>query len=87
MKRPRLLAVQALPGAILELTFISGQQFSLDMSKDLETYPGLKPLTKRNAFEGVALGDAGWTVEWPGLDIQIGADTLLLDALTQAGPD
>lgn len=87
MKRPRLLAVQARPGAILELTFISGQQFTLDMSKDLQTYPGLKPLTKGNAFEGAALGDAGWTVEWPELDIQVGADTLFLDALAQAAPD
>jgi hypothetical protein len=87
MKRPRLQAVQARPGAILELTFISGQHFTLDMSKDLKTYPGLKPLTKGNAFKGATLGDAGWTVEWPELDIQIGADTLFLDALAQAAPD
>lgn len=87
MKRPRLRAVQARPGAILELTFISGQQFTLDMSKDLQSYPGLKPLSKVGAFEGAVLGDAGWTVEWPDLDIQIGADTLFLDALAQAAPD
>ena len=87
MKRPRLRAVQARPGAILELTFISGQHFTLDMSKDLKTYPGLEPLTNGNAFEGAALGDGGWTVEWPELDIQIGADTLFLDALAQAAPD
>lgn len=57
------------------------------MSKDLQTYPGLKPLAKGKAFEGAALGDAGWTVEWPDLDVQIGADTLFLDALAQAAPD
>lgn len=87
MKRPRLRAVQARPGAILELTFISGQQFTLDMSKDLQTYPGLKPLSRGTAFEGASLGDGGWAVEWPELDIQIGADTLFLDALAQAAPD
>ena len=29
----------------------------------------------------------GWTVVWPDLDIQIGADTLWLDAQAQNAPD
>ncbi len=57
------------------------------MRDALKAYPGLAPLTKRGAFEGVMLGDGGWSVEWPELDIQIGADTLLLDALAQTAPD
>ena len=84
MKRPRLRAVQAHPGAILDLTFTSGQQFRLNMHDDLKRYPGLRPLAKGKAFEGAVMGDAGWTVEWPALDIQIGADTLFLDALAQS---
>ena len=87
MKRPRLRAVQARPGHVLELTFIDGQQFFLDMTKDVATYPGLKPLQAAKAFKGATVGDDGWTVEWPELDIQIGADTLYLDALAQAAPD
>lgn len=87
MKRPRLKAVEARPGAMLELTFTSGQHFTLDMSHDLETYPGLKPLAEGKAFESAVLGDAGWTVEWPQLDIQMGADTLFLEGLAQAAPD
>lgn len=87
MKRPRLRAVQARPGHVLELTFIDGQQFLLDMTHDVATYPGLKPLQARKAFEGATVGDDGWTVEWPELDIQIGADTLYLDALAQDAPD
>lgn len=87
MKRARLQAVQARPGNVLELTFIDGQRFTLDMGKDVATYPGLKPLQDRKAFAGAMLGDDGWTVEWPELDIQIGADTLYLDALAQAAPD
>jgi len=75
------------PGAILDLTFTSGQHFSLDMGLDVETYPRLEPLAKPEAFEKAILGDAGWTVEWPELDIQIGADTLFLEALAQAAPD
>ena len=87
MKRPRLQAVQARPGHKLELTFIDGRRFVLDMRADVAKYPGLKPLQSAKAFAGVALGDDGWTAEWPALDIQIGADTLLLDALAQAAPD
>ncbi len=87
MKRPRLQAVQACPGHRLELTFIDGRRLVLDMSADVASYPGLKPLQASNAFAAAALGDDGWTVEWPALDIQIGADTLLLDALAQVAPD
>ncbi len=83
MKRPRLRAVQPLSGKRLELVFTSGQRFELDMSGALAAYPGLVPLTKGKAFEEATLGDGGWTVEWPTLNIQIGADTLLLDALAQ----
>jgi len=87
MKRPRLQAVQARPDFKLSLTFVDGQRFTLDMSQDIAKYPGLKPLHDRKAFAGATLGDDGWTVEWPQLDIQIGADTLYLDALAQDAPD
>lgn len=87
MKRPRLRAVEPRSGSRLELTFTNGQHFILDMSEALKAYPGLAPLAKRKAFDGVVLGDGGWSVEWPELDIQIGSDTLLLDALAQTAPD
>lgn len=87
MKRPRLAAVRALPDSRLALTFIDGQQLTLDLSGDLRRFPGLLPLQDEQAFAGAALGDDGWTVEWPELDIQIGADTLYLDALAQNAAD
>lgn len=87
MKRPRLTAVQALPGLRLALGFIDGQTLTLDLSRDLRTFPGLQPLLEAGAFERAALGDDGWSVEWPDQDIQIGADTLYLDALAQNAAD
>jgi hypothetical protein len=87
MKRPRLSAVQALPDYRLALTFIDGQHLNLDLSRDLRAYPGLQPLLEAAAFEGAVLGDDGWSVEWPRLDIQIGADTVYLDALAQNAVD
>ncbi|MFJ2683775.1 DUF2442 domain-containing protein [Pseudomonas sp. NPDC087342] len=87
MKRPRLKAVKALPEYRLALTFIDGQQLTLNLSRDLHAYPGLQPLLEVRVFEGAALGDDGWTVEWVQPDIQIGADSLYLDALAQNSAD
>jgi len=50
MKRPRLAAVQALADARLSLTFIDGQQLNLDLSRDLQAYPGLAPLLDGEVF-------------------------------------
>ena len=50
--------------------------------------PGLAPLRDESAFSRVCIGeDEGWTAEWPHLDIQIGADTLWLDAQAQHAQD
>ncbi|MFW9269095.1 DUF2442 domain-containing protein [Pseudomonas sp. NR3] len=87
MKRPRLLAVQPVLPLSLDLTFIDGQQLRLDLSADVRRYPGLQPLLEDGAFADATLGDDGWSVEWPALDIQIGADTLYLDALAQNAVD
>lgn len=87
MKRPRLSAVQAFPDNRLALTFIDGQRLTLDLSRDLRTYSGLQPLLEIGVFDGAVLGDDGWSVEWPEQDIQIGADTLYLDALAQNAAD
>jgi hypothetical protein len=86
MKRPQLSAVQALLDYRMALTFIDGEQLILDLSHDLQAFPGLQPL-QGSAFEQAVLGDDGWCVEWPELDIQIGADTLYLDALAQNATD
>jgi len=87
MKRPRLHAVRAIKDYILELTFTDQRIFQLDMQSDIHHWPGLAPLRDKKAFMTACLGDNGWTVEWPAWDIQIGADTLLLDALAQTAED
>ncbi len=87
MKRPRLKAVEALAGHRLALTFIDDQRFVLDMSADIKAHPGLQPLQDDGVFMQAVIGDDGWTVEWIEPDIQIGADTLYLDAQAQAATD
>jgi len=80
-KRPRLLAVHAINASTLDLTFADQGRHVLDLAEDIQRVPGLTPLQDAAAFAGVVLSDGGWGAEWPQLDIQMGADTLLLDAL------
>lgn len=87
MKRPRLSAVQALSNFRLALTFIDGQTLTLDLDRDIHAYPGLQPLLEPELFATAAMDDDGWTVEWLEADIQIGADTLYMDALAQNAVD
>lgn len=88
MKRPRLKTVKTLPGHRLQMTFIDGSAKTVDFTPLFDESPGLAPLRDEEAFAKACIGeDEGWTVEWPALDIQIGADTLWLDAMAQSASD
>jgi hypothetical protein len=88
MKRPRLTAVEALPDYRLRLAFVDGSVYMVDFTEFFDESPGLAPLKDPAAFIKASLIlDEGWSVEWPELDIQIGADTLWLDAQAQNAPD
>ena len=83
MKRPRLKAVEALGGHLLHVTFRNGAEYTLRFAEFFDESPGLEPLRKLSAFKKAVIADDGWTVEWVAQDIQIGADTLWLDAQAQ----
>jgi len=88
MKRPRLAAVKALSGHRLKLTFVDGSIYTVSLAGEFDRFPGLAPLREPKAFaKAVVIEGEGWTVEWPAHDIQIGADTLWLDAQAQNAPD
>ncbi len=88
MKRPRLLAVQALPDYRLRLTFVDLSVYTVSLADEFDKFPGLKPLRDPAAFaKACVIEGEGWTVEWPDHDIQIGADTLWLDAQAQNAED
>ena len=88
MKRPRFAALKALSGHRLHMTFIDGTDAIVDFTPFFKQSLGLAPLRDERNFAGVCIGeDAGWTAEWPQYDIQIGADTLWLDAQAKNAPD
>jgi hypothetical protein len=83
-----LKTVSVLPEYRLDLTFIDGSRRVVSLARDVRRLPGLSPLRDPEAFAGARLIEGeGWTVEWEAFDIQIGADTLLLEALAQAATD
>lgn len=88
MKRPRLRSVSALSEFRLDLTFIDGSRHLVSLARDIYRLPGLSPLRDPQAFACARVIEGeGWTVEWEASDIQIGADTLLLESLAQAATD
>lgn len=88
MKRARLSGIEVLPGLKLKLIFVNGEVFTVDFNPLLLESPGLARLQDPALFAGAQLVEGeGWTVEWPDLDIQIGADTLWLDAQAQNASD
>ena len=88
MKRPQLAAVKAVDGHRLRLTFIDGSIHTVSLAGEFDKFPGLAPLRNARAFaKAMVIEGEGWTVEWPDLEIQIGADTLWLDAQAQNAPD
>ncbi len=88
MKQPRLQTVEALPEYWLKLTFIDSGIFTVSLAEAFDKFLGLKPLQNIEEFSNaVVIEGEGWTIEWPELDIQIGADTLWLDAQVQNAPN
>ncbi len=87
MKRPRLKAINLLNDFKIVATFIDDSIFTIDFKPFFDISPGLAPLKNPSVFAGAIVDEWGWTLEWPELDIQIGADTLWLDAQAQNAPD
>jgi hypothetical protein len=88
MKRPRLEGIEALPALRLRLRYVDGTVQLVDFTPLIEQSPGLAPLADPKIFEKASLvAGQGWAVVWPDQDIQVGADTLWLDAQAQAAAD
>lgn len=89
MKRPRFKAIEVLKDFKIRATFVNDSIFTIDFKPFFEESPRLGELLgHQSAFEKATISnDGGWIVEWQALDIQIGADTLWLDAQAQNAPD
>jgi len=88
MKRPRLKKIKVLGSHTLRCTFMDDSTYSIDFIELFNESPGLAPLRDPAEFSKATLVPGeGWNVEWTGVDIQIGADTLWLDAQAQNATD
>lgn len=89
MKRPRFKAIEVLEDFKIRATFINDSIFTIDFKPFFEESPRLGELLGNpTTFKKATIVEGeGWTVEWKELDIQIGADTLWLDAKAQNAVD
>ena len=91
MKRPRLEKIKVISRKAdpsLRLQFVDGTTYTVNFAPLLAESKGLKPLKDPAVFaQATLIGGEGWAVVWPEQDIQIGADTLWLDAQAQNAPD
>ena len=89
MKRPRFKSVKPLDDFKIQATFINDSIFIIDFKPFFKESARLRSLLgNQEAFnKATTVESEGWTVEWPEQDIQIGADTLWLDAQAQNAPD
>jgi len=87
MKRPRFKLVKPLNDFKIQATFIDDSTYIIDFKPFFKESKGLDLLKNPASFVQVEIDEWGGTVEWPALDIQIGADTLWLDAQAQNAPD
>jgi len=87
MKRPRLSTIETLDDFKLRLTFRNDSIFTVDFKPFFDESVGLAPLRDPVEFAKASVDEWGWTVEWVERDIQIGSDTLWLDAQAQNAPD
>jgi len=72
----------------LRLVFVNGNEAVVDFKPLSDESPGLASLRSASAFAKATLIEGeGWSVVWPALDIQIGADTLWPDAQAQNAVD
>lgn len=84
IKNARLSSIEVLSDFSMRLFFVGGEVYTVNFKALFEESLGLAPLRDARQFANATLVEGeGWTVAWPELDIQIGADTLWLDAQAQ----
>ena len=72
----------------LRLQFVDGSTYTVDFAPLLAESKSLKLLKDPDVFAQATLMEGeGWALMWPEQDIQIGADSLWLDAQAQNAPD
>lgn len=88
MNRTRLSSIEIVSDFRIRLFFVGGEVYTVNFKPLFEESLGLAPLRDARQFANATLVEGeGWAVEWPELDIQIGADTLWLYAQAQNSKD
>ena len=80
-----LTDVRAVGASRLALVWSNGEEVEIDLSEIIRD-KSFRPLSKRETFEAVTLGEWGHSLVWPS-HIELGADSLWLESLSAWGRD
>ena len=80
----RIAGVKPLGGYALQLRFVSGREFPVNLTEPVHRLKGLRPLREPAMFARAEVGEGGHSIVWPG-DRDMGATRLLEMALEQNG--
>ena len=81
----RLIAVEALPGRRLRLTYADSHTFEVDLTEWINTTTSLAALKDPALFAQARVGFGGHSVDWIEDELDLGADNLRNLAIEQAG--
>jgi len=85
MSLGRLASVAVAPGLKVILQWEDGRRASVDLSGVVSARAALQPLQDRDTFAAARVADDGWSLEWPTVGIDFGAQQLRRWAEEQAG--
>lgn len=83
-KPVRIAGVKPVRDYTLNVVFVNGRTFPMDLRDFVHRLKGLRPLRDPAMFARVDVGEGGFSLAWPG-DLDVGADRLYEMALEQNG--
>ena len=83
-KPVRIASVKSVRNYTLNVAFLNGRTFTVDLRKCVHRLKGLRPLRDPSVFALADAGEGGFSLVWPG-ELDVGADRLYEIALEQNG--
>jgi len=85
ISKGKIKSVKPAPGKhALQVEFVNGKRYDVDLREHVRQFPVLKPLEDLSLFATAQLGEWGFDVSW-GDELELAAVTLHRLALEQAG--
>lgn len=81
----KIVAIEALPGFRLKLTYAGGRAIEIDFASKIQKGTVTGPLADPEIFKRVKIAPSGRAIEWPG-EVDFCADALWFEGSGEANP-